>query len=66
MLFTKVDGILKVLFGWVVRDWYGSSHVLTISVIGFQERMYCANGIERTISSLNSKDGLIRLEFLWR
>ena len=66
MLFTKVVGILKVLFGWVVRDWNGFSHVLSIFVIEFQERTIYANDIEKIISFSNSGEDRIRLVFLWR
>ena len=41
MLFTKVVGILKVLFGWVGRDWNGFYRVLQIFEIGFQEKIVC-------------------------
>ena len=65
MLYTKVVRILKVPFGWVVRHWNGSSHGLSIFVIGFQEKIICANDIEQIISFLNSGEGRIRLVFLW-
>lgn len=57
--------ILKVPFGWVIRDWNGSSHVLLIFKIEFQERIICANDIEITIIFSNSREGWTRLVFLW-
>ena len=39
--------------------------LLPIFGIGFQERMVCANVIEKTTSFSYSGEGRIRLEFLW-
>ena len=66
MLFTKVVGISKVLFGWVGRDWNGFFCVLQIFEIGFQEKIMCANILELITSFSNSGEGRIRLVFLWR
>ena len=65
MLYTRVAGILKVPFGWAVKDWNGFSLVSLIFEIGFQERIICANAIEKTICFSNSGEGRIRLVFLW-
>ena len=65
MLFMRVARISKVPFGWGVKDWNGFSLVSPIFEIGFQERIICANVIEKTISFSNSREDLIRLVFLW-
>ena len=57
MLFMKVARILKVLFGWVGRDWNGFYHVLQIFEIGFQVKIMCANTLELIISFSNSGEG---------